>query len=85
MAIGETQRIGFEEAGLSKTMECRSEGWALKTTKRVSRMEEKVKIFLIQKFSQGAAVGQKADPAQEAREMNYVRDGSGKLQFKLEE
>ena len=85
MAIGETQRIGFEEAGLSKTMECRSEGWALKTTKRVPRMEEKVKIFLIQKFSQGAAVGQKADPAQVAREMNCLRDGSGKLQFKPEE
>ena len=85
VATGETQRIGFEEAGPSRTMECRSKGSTLETTKRAPRMEEKVKIFFIQKFNQGAAVGQKADPVQVAREMNCVRDGSGKLHFKPEE
>ena len=48
-------------------------------------MEEKVKIFLIEKFNQGAAMGQKADPVQVAKEMKCVRDGSGKLQFKPKE
>ena len=85
VATGETQRIAFEEAGPSRTAECRSEGWALKTTKRAPRMEEKVKAFLIQKFNQGAAGGQRADPVQVAREMKCVRDVSGKLQFRPEE
>ena len=48
-------------------------------------MEEKVKAFLVQKFNQGAAGGQKADPVQVAREMKCARDSSGKLQFKPEE
>lgn len=48
-------------------------------------MGEKVKAFLIQKFNQGAAGGQKADPVQVAREMKCARDSSGKLQFKPEE
>ena len=48
-------------------------------------MEEKVKAFLIQKFNQGAAGGQRADPVQVAREMKCVRDVSGKLQFRPEE
>ena len=85
VATGETQRIGFEEAGPSRTMECRSKGSTLETTKRAPRIEEKVKIVFIQKFNQGAAVGQKADPVQVAREMKCVRDGSGKLHFKPEE
>lgn len=85
VATGETQLIGFEEAGPSRTMECRSKGSTLETTKRAPRMEEKVKIFFIQKFNQGAAVGQKADPVQVAREMNCVRNCSGKLHFKPEE
>ena len=85
VSSGEAQRIAFGESGPSSTTECRSEGWALKTIKRSPRIGEKVKAFLIQKFNQGAAGGQKADPVQVAREMKCARDGSGKLQFKPEE
>lgn len=73
-----TQSIGFEEAGPSRTTEYQSEGWALKTTK-APRMEEKVKIFLMQKFNTVATEGQKAG------EMKCVRDGSGEQQLKPEE
>ncbi|KAL9956598.1 hypothetical protein ACROYT_G038094 [Oculina patagonica] len=64
VSSGEAQRIAFGESGPSSTAECRSEGWALKTVKRSPRMGEKVKAFLLQKFNQGAAGGQKADPVQ---------------------
>ncbi|KAL9982090.1 hypothetical protein ACROYT_G010884 [Oculina patagonica] len=64
VSSGEAQRIAFGESGPSSTAECRSKGWALKTVKRSPRMEEKVKAFLLQKFNQGAAGGQKADPVQ---------------------
>ena len=75
MATGQTQHIGFEEAGPSRTMESQSEGWALKMTTRAPRIKEKLKIFLTQK----------ANPVPEAKEMKCVRDSSGKLHFKLEE
>ena len=48
-------------------------------------MEEKVKAFLIQKFNQGAAGGERDDPVQVAREMKCVRDVNKKLQFRQEE
>ena len=52
---------------------------------RTNRMEEKVKAFLVQKFYQGVAGAQKADPIHVAREMKSIRDSSGKLQFKPDE
>ena len=85
VASGEAQRIPFEQSGPLSTTECRSEGWALKTTKRSPRVGENVKAFLIQKFNQGAAGRQKADPVQVAREMKCARDSSGTLKFKPEE
>ena len=85
MASGDRQRIAFEEAGPSSSRERRNIGWALKSSKQTTRMEEKVKAFLVQKFNQGVAGGQKADPAHVAREMNSIRDSSGKLQFKPDE
>ena len=85
MASGDRQRIAFEEAGPSSARERRNVGWALKSTKWTTRMEEKVKAFLVQKCHQGVAGGQKADPIQVAREMKTIRDSSGKLQFKPDE
>ena len=78
VASGDRQRIAFEKAGPSSASERRNVGWALKSTKRTTRMEEKVKAFLVQKFNQGVAWGQKADPIQVAREMKNIRDSSGK-------
>lgn len=85
VASGDRQRIAFEEARPSSARERRNKGWALKSTKRTNRMEEKVKAFLVQKFNQGVAVGQKADPIHVAREMKSIRDSSGTLQFKPNE
>ena len=85
VASGDRQRIAFEEAGPSSARERRNKGWALKSTKRTNRMEEKVKAFLVQKFNQGVAGGQRADPIHVAREMKSIRDSSGKLQFKPDE
>ena len=42
-------------------------------------------MFLVQKFNQGVAGGQKADPVQVPREMKSIRDCGGKLQFKPDE
>ena len=42
-------------------------------------------MFLVQKFNQGEAGGQKADPVQVPREMKSIRDSGGKLQFKPDE
>ena len=82
VAGGDRQRVAFKEAGLSSARERRNIGWALKSTKWTTRMEEKVKDFLVQKFNQGVAGGQKADPIHVARKMKSIRDSSGKLQFK---
>ena len=82
---GDRQRIEFEEAAPSSARERRNIGWALKSTKRTTRMEEKVKAFLVQKFNHGVVGGQKADPIHVAREMKSIRNSSGKLQFKLDE
>ncbi|CAH3159614.1 unnamed protein product [Porites evermanni] len=46
VASGDRQRIAFEEAEPSSARERRNKGWALKSTKRTNRMEEKVKAFL---------------------------------------
>ena len=69
----------------SSARERRNKGWALKSAKRTNKMEEKVKAFLVQKFNQGVAGRQKADPIHVAREIKSIRDSSGKLQFKPDE
>ena len=79
------------EAGPSSQDELRSpttlkyhqlKGWALKTTKKPSRMEAHVKAYLVQKFDEGARSGQKADPLQVSREMKLVKDENGRALFK---
>ena len=42
-------------------------------------------MFLVQKFNQGVAGGQKADPVHVDREMKSIRDSGGKLQFNPDE
>ena len=79
------QRSAFEEPGPSSARERRNKGWALKSAKRTNKMEEEVKAFLVQKFNQGVAGRQKADPIHVAREIKSIRDSSGKLQFKPDE
>ena len=68
-------------AGISKTTETRSMGWALKKTKSRPRIGEKVKAFLIEKFEAGERSGSKADPYSVAREMKFKKDASGNLVF----
>ena len=82
---GDRQRIAFDEAGPSSARECCNIGRALKSTKRTTRMEEKVKALLVQTFNQGVVGGQKADPILVAGEMKSSRDSSVKLQFKPDE
>ena len=60
-------------------------GWALKTTKRPSRMTDHVKAYLEQKFDTGSVSGLKADPTQVSHEMKFVKDKNGNLLFSPEE
>ena len=53
--------------------------WALKITKRPTRMTDNVKTFLMKKFEEGARTGNKADPVQVAREMKTLRSEDGEL------
>ena len=70
-----------DHAGISKTTETRSMGWAPKQTKNRPRSGEKVKAFLIEKFQAGERSGSKADPYSVAREMKFKKDTSGNLVF----
>ena len=60
-------------------------GWAVKVTKRPTRMTDNVKTFLMRKIEEGARTGNKADPVQVAREMKTLRNEHGELTFKPEE
>ena len=60
-------------------------GWALKVTKRPTRMTDNVKTFLMKKFEEGTRTGNKADPVRVAREMKTLRNEDGELTFKPEE
>ena len=56
--------------------------WALKVTKRPTRMTDNVKTFLIKKFEDGVRSGKKADPVQVAREMKTLKNDSPLLILK---
>ena len=72
MHVGlDRQRITFEEAGPSSARERCNIGWALKSTKPGP--------LPVEKFNQGVAGGQKADPIHVAREMKSIRDSTGKF------
>ena len=57
-------------------------GWALKVTKRPTRITDNVKTFLMKKFEEGARTGNKADPVQVTREMKTLRNEDGEPTFK---
>jgi len=59
-------------------------GWALKITKQPTRMTDNFRT-LMKKFEEGARTGNKADPAQIAREMKTLRNEDRELTFKPEE
>lgn len=63
----------------------RAQGWALKSIKKSSRMTDKVKKFLENKFADGARSGLKADPAQLAKEMKVAKNKEGQFIFEPEE
>lgn len=63
----------------------RQQGWALKTTKKSRRFQERVKEFLTSKFNKGVETGQKSDPGQVAKEMRQLTDETGTLVFSSEE
>ncbi|KAK3709231.1 hypothetical protein QZH41_015435, partial [Actinostola sp. cb2023] len=63
----------------------RSQSWALKRTKKASRMTDKAKAFLVDKFDQGTRSGLKADPIQISKEMKLIKDSTEKLMFTPEE
>ena len=47
----------YNQPSSSLNIDRRSIGWALKTTKKASRMEDHVKNYLMQKFDAGARSG----------------------------
>ncbi|KXJ22171.1 hypothetical protein AC249_AIPGENE4203 [Exaiptasia diaphana] len=60
-------------------------GWALKVPKEKKRFEEKVKMFLIEKFDAGEKTNNKVDPLTVSKEMKTKRDERGYLLFQPEE
>ena len=63
----------------------KAQGWALKSTKKPSRMTDKTKTYLVNIFEKGSHIRHKADPVQVSRQMKVERDVDGKLLFKPEE
>ena len=74
-----------QSSGFREICDVRQPGWALRVTKKPSRMTEKAKEYLLGKFNEGARSGHKADPVQLAKEMKVVRDEEGHLVFTPEE
>ena len=81
----ETRPACHDRPSSSNMDEHRPKGWALKTTKRPSRMTDRVKAYLEQKFDAGSVSGLKADPIQVSNEMKFVKDKNGNLLFGPEE
>ncbi len=69
-----------DESSQNSTRTC-SMGWALKTTKKRSRLGEKVKAYLVEKFEDGERSGTKADHLSVSREIKFLKDDNGKLIF----
>ena len=56
-------------------------GWALKGLKKHQKVTQGVRCFLNDKFEIGSNTGRKADPAQVAKEMRYLKKADGDLMF----
>ena len=63
----------------------KTQGWALKSMKKPSRMTNKTKTYLVNIFEQGSQIGHKADPVQVSRQMELEKDVDGNLLFKPDE
>jgi len=63
----------------------KTQGWALKSTKKPSRMTDKTKTYRMNIFEQGSQIGHKADSVQVSRQMKLEKDVDGKLVFKPDE
>ena len=81
----ESGPVHYNQPSSSLNIDRRSIGWALKTTKKASRMEDHVKNYLMQKFNAGARSGLMVDPAQVSREMKLAMDANGHSLFAPEE
>ena len=80
-------RVFDQEAqSLAGTGEDRkTQGLALKSIKKPSRMTDKTKTYLVTIFEQGSQIGQKADPVQVSRQMKLEKDVDNKLLFMPDE
>ncbi|KAJ7389756.1 hypothetical protein OS493_029176 [Desmophyllum pertusum] len=65
--VPSTSLQGEDNSSAARAPVPRPLGWALKVTKRPTRMTDNVKTFLMKKFEEGARTGNKADPVQAAR------------------
>ena len=63
----------------------KSQGWALKMTKKATRFNEKQKKYLEEKFLLGQETGHKAEAVTVAQEMRYARDEGGNRRFTIDE
>jgi len=83
--VPSTSLQGEDSGSAVRGYDPRPLGWALKITKRPTRMTDNVKTFLMKKFEEGARTGNKTDPVQVARKMKTLRNEDGELTFKPEE
>lgn len=83
--VPSTSLQGEDNSSAARAPAPRPLGWALKVTKRPTRMTDNVKTFLMKKFEEGARTGNKADPVQVARVMKSLRNEDGQPTFKPEE
>ena len=63
----------------------KTQGWALKSVKKPTRMTEKAKAYLEDIFQHGSHSGHKADPVEVSRQMKLEKDSDGRLFFKPDE
>lgn len=70
-------------AGTDK--DSKTQGWALESMKKPSRMIDKTKTYLVNIFEQGNQIGHKADPIQVSRQTELDKDVDDMLPFKPDE
>ena len=80
--VPSTSLHGEDSSRAARAPALRPLGWALKVTKRPTRMTNKVKTLLTKNC---VKTGNKADPVQVAREMKTLGDKDGQSTIKPEE
>ncbi|KAL9976835.1 hypothetical protein ACROYT_G014170 [Oculina patagonica] len=81
----EASSAHYDRPSSSTVKDRRTEGWALKTTKKPQRMTDHVKNYLEKKFNTGARSRLKADSVQVSHEIKFLKDDNGHLLFTPEE